>query len=215
MTTPVSLAASATGLLGPLLAVLLARWAWKSRRRVALIPAAAALAGSVLAFAPSAGTGVALAATLLTLSLSGLGVILATARRPPGGRMSGPARPSAASPGQTGRRPPAEPGRKGPAGSWMPWTGSGAGMAGALGLSLRLVTAGPLAAAAALTPATALAVWAPFGEAERLVTGGLLFAPIWAAGLIWAVATRCPIRTAAVLTALTLPLILALMVVRP
>jgi hypothetical protein len=51
---------------------------------------------------------------------------------------------------------------------------------------LRTLYAGPLAAAAAFSCGAAVALRAPWPEADRLVAGALLTPVLWAAGMIWA-----------------------------
>lgn len=51
---------------------------------------------------------------------------------------------------------------------------------------LRTLYAGPLAAVAAFSCGAAVALKAPWPEADRLVAGGMLAPALWAAGMIWA-----------------------------
>ena len=51
---------------------------------------------------------------------------------------------------------------------------------------LRFVCAGPLAALAAVGVASATALRAPWGEADRLIAGAMLVPIFWAAALVWA-----------------------------
>ena len=51
---------------------------------------------------------------------------------------------------------------------------------------LRFLFAGPLAALAAVGVCTAVALRAPWGEADRLIAGGMLLPVLWSLGMIWA-----------------------------
>lgn len=51
---------------------------------------------------------------------------------------------------------------------------------------LRALYAGPLAALAAFSFGAAVALKAPWPEADRLVAGGMLVPVLWAVGMIWA-----------------------------
>jgi hypothetical protein len=51
---------------------------------------------------------------------------------------------------------------------------------------LRTAYAGPLAALAAFSCGAAVAMKAPWPEADRLIAGGMLAPVLWAAGMIWA-----------------------------
>jgi hypothetical protein len=51
---------------------------------------------------------------------------------------------------------------------------------------LRTLYAGPLAAIAAFSCGAAVALKAPWPEADRLIAGGMLVPALWAGGMIWA-----------------------------
>jgi hypothetical protein len=66
----------------------------------------------------------------------------------------------------------------------------------------RTIVAGPLGLVTAMGVAVAIAIRAPMVEQTRLIVAGLIVPSLWAAFLIWAIATRRLGRTAAGLVAI-------------
>ena len=117
----------------------------------------------------------AVAAAVLTASLAALALLARRAEFGPAPTKAGKARA-----GPT--EPPPAPGPH--------WRGVA-----------RALLVGPIAAAAALGLATALALHGPFGEADRLVAAGFLFPLAWAAAAVWATTDGRLLRVGAGLAA--------------
>lgn len=151
---------TAAGWLCAFAGVLALRLAW--RRRPARSPWVRVgwglLVAGLLAWAATTGTDVAVALGLLVPSLAAYAVLAANAK------VKG-ARPSRATRSEVELELAPSP----------PWRAV-----------VRAFYAGPLAAVAAMSCGAAVALKAPWPEADRLVAGGMLAPVLWAVGMIWA-----------------------------
>lgn len=163
----------AVALLLTALAVAAAWMGWRTERRAALAGAIASALGATLLWCRCFGTEIGIPLAIETGSLAALAFILGRIEIRP--HRAPRAREIEAEPASTRR--------------WL------------LGTA-RAIVAGPLGLAAAMGIGIAFAVTTPLDEQTRLILAGLIVPSLWAAFLVWSLATQRLARTAGGLAAI-------------